>query len=318
MMGIMTTTMQNYDLVIIGAGPAGLSAGLYGSRGNVSTIILEQGLHGGELNNTAEVENYPGLDHLTGPQIAERMSSHAKRFGAEIKELVIIKEIDLNANPKIVRTDNGDISAKTVIIATGSKHRKLGVEGEKEFAGRGVSYCAVCDGAFFKNRTVIVVGGGNAAVEEANFLSRYASKIILVHRRNSLRAEKIIQERAFDNPKISFIWDTVITKIEGDLMGMTGIITQNVLTNEVGELKADGMFIYVGLEPNVDLFKSQISLDENKSIIVNEKLETSIKGVFAAGDVRVTPLRQAVTAAADGSLAATMAINYIERLSSDT
>ena len=309
-------TVKEYDLAIIGGGPAGLSAALYGARGNISTLVIEQGLPGGELNNTEEVENYPGFDHVTGPQIAESMLNHAKRFGAEFKDLTTIYSIDLKANPKLIKTDQGDLKAKAIVISTGSEHRKLGVPGEKEYAGKGVSYCAVCDGAFFKNKVVVVVGGGNAAVEEGNFVTRFASKVILVHRRDSLRAEKIIQQRALNNPKMSFVWDTAIESIEGDIMGVTKVITKNLKTGEAGEIACDGVFIYVGLEPNVGLFKGQIDLDEGNRIITNEKLETNIPGVFAGGDVRVTPLRQAVTAAADGSLAATIAISYIEGLES--
>ncbi len=307
-------TAQNnkYDLIIIGGGPAGLSAALYGARGNISTLVVEKGLPGGELNNTEEVENYPGIDNKKGPEIAEMMSEHAKRFGAQFKDLTTIYSVDLQANPKVLKTDSGDFYASAVVIATGSEHRKLGVPGEKEFAGKGVSYCAVCDGAFFKNKHVVVVGGGNAAVEEGNFLTRHASKVTLIHRRDSLRAEKIIQQRAMNNPKMNFIWHTVVETIEGDVMGVTKVKIKNVQTNETSELACDGVFIYVGLEPNVELFKGQLEFDEGNRIITNEKLETNIPGVFAAGDVRATPLRQAVTAAADGSLAATIAINYIE------
>jgi thioredoxin reductase (NADPH) len=309
------TSLKNrnkYDLIIIGGGPAGLAAALYGARGNISTLILEKGLPGGELNNTAEVENYPGMDNMTGPEIAESMTGHAKRFGAEFKELTTIYSVDLKSSPKVFKTDSGDFYAKSVVIATGSEHRKLDVPGEKEYAGKGVSYCAVCDGAFFKNKHVVVVGGGNAAVEEGNFLTRYASKVTLVHRRNTLRAEKIIQERALNNPKMSFVWDTKIESIEGDVMGVTKVITKNLKTNQASEIACDGVFVYVGLEPNVELFKDQVELDEGNRIVTNDKLETNLAGVFASGDVRVTPLRQAVTAAADGSLAATVAINYIE------
>ncbi len=305
---------KQYDLAIIGGGPAGLSAALYGARGNISTLVIEKGLPGGELNNTEEVENYPGIDNKKGPEIADMMTDHAKRFGAEFLQLTTIYSVDLAAQPKLIHTENGLLEAKSVIIATGSEHRKLGVPGEKEFSGKGVSYCAVCDGAFFKQKHVVVVGGGNAAVEEGNFLTRYASKVTLVHRRDTLRAEKIVQTRAFNNPKISFLWDSAVEVIEGDLMGVTKVKLKNLKTGEQSELACDGVFIYVGLEPNVELFKGQIAMDSSNRIIVSEKLETSIKGVFAGGDVRVTPLRQAVTAAADGSLAATEAIAFLDTL----
>ena len=308
------TKQKLYDLVIIGGGPAGLSAALYGARGNISTLVLEKGLPGGELNNTEEVENYPGLDHKKGPEIAEMMIEHAKRFGAEYLNLTNIYSVDLKAQPKVLKTEEGDILAKSVIIATGSEHRKLNVPGEKEYAGKGVSYCAVCDGAFFKNKHVVVVGGGNAAVEEGNFVTRYAAKVTLIHRRDTLRAEKIVQKRALYNPKLSVLWDTAVESIEGDLMGVSKVKIKNLKTQEQSELACDGVFIYVGLEPNISLFKDQIELDEGNRIITNEKLETNIQGVLAAGDVRVTPLRQAVTAAADGSLAATTAIGFLESL----
>ncbi|MDJ0624907.1 MAG: thioredoxin-disulfide reductase [Candidatus Caenarcaniphilales bacterium] len=303
-----------YDLIIIGGGPAGLSAALYGARGNISTLVLDKGLPGGELNNTEEVENYPGIDEKTGPEIAEMMVEHAKRFGSQFQNLTTIYEADLTAQPKVLKTDQGEFLGKSIVLATGSEHRKLGVPGEKEYAGKGVSYCAVCDGAFFKNKHVVVVGGGSAAVEEGNFLTRYANKVTLIHRRNTLRAEKIIQERAMNNPKIEFIWNTVVEEIGGDPLGVTKVKLKNVKNDEMSELSCDGVFIYVGLEPNVELFKNQISLDEGNRIITNDKLETNISGVYAAGDVRVTPLRQAVTAAADGSLAATQAITFLESL----
>lgn len=305
-----------FDLIIIGGGPAGLSAALYGARGNISTLVMEKGLPGGELNNTEEVENYPGIDNTKGPQIAEMMIDHAKRFGAQFQDLTTIYSVDLQAQPKILKTDQGDFSAKSIIIATGSEHRKLEVPGEKEFSGKGVSYCAVCDGAFFKNKHVVVVGGGNAAVEEGNFLTRHASKVTLIHRRDSLRAEKIIQQRAFNNPKMNFIWDTTVEAIEGDIMGVTKVKTKNLKTGEQSDLACDGVFIYVGLDPNVGLFKGQVQMDEGNRILTNDKLETNVPGVFAAGDVRVTPLRQAVTAAADGSLAATIAIGFVEEIES--
>lgn len=302
-----------YDLIIIGAGPAGLAAALYGARGNISTLILEKMMPGGELNNTAEVENYPGIDHKTGPEIATMLTEHAQRFNAEIKSLVTIKSVDLQAQPKAISTDVGEFQARSIVIATGSEHRKLGVPGELDLANKGVSYCATCDGFFFRDKHVVVVGGGNAAVEEGNFLTRFASKVTLIHRRDSLRAEKIIQERAFNNPKMNFIWDTAVQTINGTDK-VESVTLQNLKTDETSELACDGVFIFVGLEPNVDLFKDVLTLDEGNRIITNELLHTNISGVFAAGDVRNTPFRQAVTAAADGSLAATSAINYIENL----
>ncbi len=304
---------NKYNLIIIGAGPAGLSAALYASRGSLSTLVLEKGLCGGELNNTEEIENYPGIDAKKGSELAEMMTNHAKKFGAEIKELITIHSIDLKSKIKTVKTDIGDFYSDAIIIATGSEHRKLGVKGEKEFAGKGVSYCATCDGAFFKNKHVVVIGGGNSAIEEAIFLTRYVEKITIVHRRDSLRAEKILQKRAFSNSKISFIWDTTIEEIKGEKT-VNQVILKNLKTGEVSNLSCDGVFIYVGLEPNVSLFKEQIEIDPENKVLSDKFLHTNINGVFVAGDVRNTPLRQAVNAASDGALAAVSAINYIESL----
>jgi len=305
---------KEYDIVIIGGGPAGLAAGLYASRGNMKTIILEKLLTGGQLNNTAEVENYPGMDHVTGPEIGEEMTKQTKRFGCEIVTNCNISKVELSGKNKVVESDKGIFKSKVVIIATGSEYRKLNVPGEKEYNARGVSYCAVCDGAFFKEKELVVVGGGDSAVEEGTFLTKFATKVTIVHRRDAFRAEKIIQDRAFKNPKINVVWDTVVPEIKGNGNGVTSVILKNVKTNESKEFSCDGVFIYVGLDPNTQLFKGQLKMDNSGKIITNEKMETNIPGVYAAGDVRETPLKQAVTAASDGSLAATMAIGYIEAL----
>ncbi len=307
-------TIKEYDIVIIGGGPAGLAAGLYASRGNMKTIILEKLIPGGQLNNTLDVENYPGMDHVTGPQIAQAMEEQTKRFGCEIINNCNITKVELTKDKKIIESDRGIFSAKVVIIATGSEYRKLGVPGEKEYSGKGVSYCAVCDGAFFKEKELIVIGGGDSAVEEGTFLTKFANKVTIIHRRDKFRAEKIIQDRAFKNPKINVIWDTVIPAIKGDVLGVTSVKLKNIKTNEENDFKCDGVFIYVGLDPNTELFKGQVNMDTGAKIITTEKMETNVPGVFAAGDVRETPLKQAVTAASDGSLAATIAIGYIESL----
>lgn len=305
--------MQEYDVIIIGGGPAGLSAALYAARGEVKVLVLEKALPGGELNNTVEIENYPGIEGKTGPEIAMMMTEHAKRFGAEFKELLTIKEIDLQASPKVIKTDLGDFTTNAVIIGTGSEHRKLDVPGEKELAGRGVSYCAVCDGAFFKNKHIAVIGGGNSAIEEGIFLTRFAEKVSIIHRRDKLRADKILQERAFNNPKISFIWDSTVEQINGE-KSVSSITLKSTKTGETTDFSCEGVFVYVGLEPNVELFKDQVTLDEGNRIITNNKMETNLPGVYAAGDVRNTSLRQAVTAASDGAMAATFALNYLESL----
>jgi len=305
---------KEYDIVIIGGGPAGLAAGLYASRGNVQTIILEKLIPGGQLNNTQDVENYPGMDHMTGPEISQAMEAQTKRFGCEIINNCNITSVELLGKEKIIKTDKGTFTGKVVIIATGSEHRKLDVPGEKEYSGKGVSYCAVCDGAFFKEKELVVVGGGDSAVEEGTFLTKFAKKVTIVHRRDKFRAEKIIQDRAFKNPKISVIWNNGIKEVKGDGNGVTALKLIDVITNEEKDFTCDGVFIYVGLVPNTELFKGQIAMDEAGRIKTNERMETNIKGIYAAGDVRETPLKQAVTAAADGSLAATMAISYIEGL----
>ena len=304
-----------YDCLIIGAGPAGLGAGLYASRGNLKTIILEKGIGGGQLQVTAEIENYPGMDHMTGPQISDAMEEQTRRFGCEIVTNCEVAEVDLKAQPKIIKDKEGNAyKAQTVIIASGSEHRKLGVPGEEELAGKGVSYCAVCDGAFFKDRNLVVVGGGSSAVEEGNFLTKYASKVNLVHRRDELRAERILQNRFLNNDKTDVIWDTVVEKINGDMLGVTSVSLKNTKTGETEDFPCEGVFIYVGLDPNTQYLEGMIKVDGAGKVITNEKMETNIPGVFAAGDIRNTPLKQAVTAASDGSLAATMAIGFVESL----
>lgn len=304
-----------YDTLIIGAGPAGLGAGLYASRGNLKTIILEKGIVGGQLQVTAEIENYPGMDHMTGPQISDAMEAQTKRFGCDIITNCEVAEVNLNAQPKIITTKEGNVyKAKTVIIASGSEHRKLGVPGEEELSGKGVSYCAVCDGAFFKNRKLAVIGGGSSAVEEGSFLTKYASSVTLIHRRDELRAERILQNRFLNNEKTDVIWDTVVEKINGDMLGVTSVSLKNTKTGETSDFPCEGVFIYVGLDPNTQYLEGKLKVDGAGKVITNEKMETNIPGVFAAGDIRNTPLKQAVTAASDGSLAATMAIGYVESL----
>lgn len=304
-----------YDCLIIGAGPAGLSAGLYASRGNLKTIILEKGIVGGQLQVTEEIENYPGMDHMTGPQVSDAMETQTKRFGCEIITNCSVVEVDLRAQPKIIKTSSGaTYQAKTVIIASGSEHRKLGVPGEQELSGKGVSYCAVCDGAFFKGRELVVVGGGSSAVEEGNFLTKYASKVTLIHRRDELRAERILQNRFINNPKTSTIWDTVVEKINGDMLGVNSVTIKNIKTNESKDFPCEGVFIYVGLDPNTQYLDGSVAIDGQGKVIADEKMQTNIPGVFAAGDIRNTPLKQAITAASDGSIAATMAIGFVEGL----
>jgi thioredoxin reductase (NADPH) len=310
----MSSNSVTYDTIIIGAGPAGLSAGLYASRGNLKTLILEKGIVGGQLQVTHEIENYPGMDHMTGPQISDAMETQTKRFGCEIITGDPVVSVNLESSPKVVKTAKGEFKGHTLIIASGSEHKQLGVSGEKENWGKGVSYCAVCDGAFFKEREVVVVGGGSSAVEEGNFLTKFAKKVTLIHRRDELRAERILQNRFKANPKTDIVWDSVVTKINGGVLGVESVTVKNLKTNEEYDFPCEGVFIYVGLIPNVDFLEAKIETDEAGKIKSTIKMETNLPGVFVAGDVRDTVLKQAVTAASDGSLAATMAIAYVESL----
>ena len=304
---------KKYDVIVIGAGPGGLTAGLYASRANLSVLILDRGIYGGQMNNTAEVENYPGFKSILGPDLAEKMYQGAIQFGAEYA-YGSVEKIEVNGDLKQVITDNETYEAPVVIIATGSQYRKLGVEGEAEYAGRGVSYCAVCDGAFFKDQPLAVIGGGDSAVEEGVYLSKLASNVNIIHRRDQLRAQKILQERAFANDKIDFTWDTVVTKINGDGQKVTSVSTHNKKTGEDGELKVNGVFIYVGVIPLTEPFKALGITDEQGWINTDELMRTSLPGVYAIGDVRAKELRQITTAVGDGSIAGQQAFNYIESL----
>ena len=304
---------KKYDVIVIGAGPGGLTAGLYDSRANLSVLILDRGIYGGQMNNTAEVENYPGFKSILGPDLAEKMYQGAIQFGAEYA-YGSVEKVEVNGDLKQVITDSETYEAPVVIIATGSQYRKLGVEGEAEYAGRGVSYCAVCDGAFFKDQPLAVIGGGDSAVEEGVYLAKLASNVNIIHRRDQLRAQKILQERAFANDKIDFTWDTVVTKINGDGQKVTSVSTHNKKTGEDGELKVNGVFIYVGVIPLTEPFKELGITDEQGWIKTDELMQTSLPGVYAIGDVRAKELRQITTAVGDGSIAGQQAFNYLESL----
>lgn len=306
------STEKIYDVVIVGAGPAGMTAAVYASRANLSTVMLERGMPGGQVANTEEVENFPGFEYITGPELSNKMFEHAQKFGAEYK-YGDIKTVELDGDIKVVKTSTEEIRTKSLIIATGTEHKKIGIPGEDTLSGRGVSYCAVCDGAFFKEKHLVVIGGGDSAVEEGIFLTKFASKVTIVHRRDTLRAQKILQDRAFNNDKIEFIWDTEIQSINGD--GRVSSVTlKNNKTDEVYDFDADGVFIYIGLQPLTEPFSDLGILTEDKYIESNEEMETPIKGIFAAGDVRVKSLRQIVTATGDGSIAAQNAAEYLESL----
>ncbi|WOY89606.1 thioredoxin-disulfide reductase [Ligilactobacillus murinus] len=303
---------DKYDVIVIGAGPGGMTAALYASRANLKVAMLDRGVYGGNMNNTAEIENYPGFKTIMGPDLSEEMYQSATNFGAEFVYGNVEKIEVLDEKTKLVKTDSGELEAPVVIIATGSESRKLGVPGEEQYGGRGVSYCAVCDGAFYKNRDVVVIGGGDSAVEEGMYLANLTSSVNVVHRRDSLRAQKILQERAFKNDKIKFTWDTVVEEIQGDEQKVTGVKAKNVKTGETMTIPADGVFIYVGSIPMTAPFQGLGITDDKGWIVTNDKMETSIPGIYAIGDVRQKTLRQITTAVGDGGIAGQEAFNYIE------
>jgi thioredoxin reductase (NADPH) len=307
------TEEKIYDVVIIGAGPAGMTAAVYTSRGNLSTLMIERGIPGGQMANTEEVENYPGFEHILGPELSTKMFDHAKKFGAEYAYGDVQEIIDGEAF-KTIKAGGKEYKARTIILTTGAEYKKMGIPGETELGGRGVSYCAVCDGAFFRNKELVVVGGGDSAVEEGVYLTRFASKVTIVHRRDELRAQKILQDRAFANEKIEFIWNHTVKSIN-DENGKVGSVTlASTVDDSEQEFKADGVFIYIGMLPLTKPFVNLGILNENGYILTNEQMETKIPGIFAAGDVREKTLRQIVTATGDGSIAAQAAQHYIEEL----
>ncbi len=302
-----------YDVIIIGAGPGGMTAALYASRADLSVLVIERGAPGGQLMNTSEVENYPGFASITGPDLAMQMYENSGNFGAT-HTYGNVTDVQVEGDIRKVYCDDEVYEAKTVIIASGSDHRKVGIPGEEEFSGRGVSYCAVCDGAFFKDRHLYVIGGGDSAVEEGIYLTQFASKVTIVHRRDQLRAQKIIQDRAFKNEKIDFIWDTVPVEFKGDDRKMTGIVLKNNKTDEIQTVEADGVFVYVGLDPLSEPFKGLGITNDEGWITTNAHMETSVPGVYAIGDVRDTVLRQIATAVGDGSIAGQEVYKYITSL----
>jgi thioredoxin reductase (NADPH) len=306
-----------YDVIIIGAGPAGLSAGLYAARAKMSTLVIEKDRNGGQIVTTEEVANYPGgIKEETGPSLVARMVEQVEEFGAE-RVKATVTNVDLSGDVKIVTCEDATYEAKSVIIATGASPRKLGCNGEKELTGKGVSYCATCDADFFTDFEVFAIGGGDTAVEEAMFLTKFARKVTLVHRRAELRAAKSIQEKAFKNEKIDFIWNSEVAEIKGDGM-VESIVIRNRETGEEQEIHAHeddgtfGIFVFVGYIPQTTLFKDKVQLDESGYIPTDENMKTDIEGVFAAGDVRTKTLRQVVTAVADGAIAAVQAEKYID------
>lgn len=308
--------MNNYgfDTLILGGGPAGLSAAIYAARGACTTAIIDTSMLGGQPTNYLELENYPGFGLIDGFDLMEKFEQHVDKFGVAKFPMQEIESVDLTSKIKTIITKEANFQAKTVIIATGAQPKKMEIPGEKEFTGRGVSYCAVCDGAFYKEKTVAVVGGGNAAVEEAMYLTKFADKVYIIHRRDALRADKIVQERAFKNEKIEFIFDTIPKEVLGNNTVHT-LVIENVKTKEVTNLEVDGVFPYIGYNANTESFNGQLKQDNAGFIITDETMQTSVDGVFAVGDVRTTPLRQVITAAADGAVGAVHAIKYLETLS---
>ncbi|MGD2251041.1 MAG: thioredoxin-disulfide reductase [Candidatus Methanofastidiosia archaeon] len=297
---------MDYDLIIVGGGPAGLTAGIYGARAQLKTVILEKLMPGGQAAITDLIENYPGYpEGITGPDLVIKMQEQAEKFGCEIRTEEVIS---VDFETRIIKTSADKHTWKAFIIATGADPKKLGIPGEAELLGRGISFCATCDGAFFRDKKVAVIGGGDSAIKEALFLSKFASRVYVIHRRDKLRAEKIIQEKAFDNPKIEILWDSIATKILGDQQ-VKGVVLKNLHTEKESELPVDGVFEYIGRIPNTSMFP--VKKDQAR-IITDENMCTSVKGVFAAGDCRKKKHHQVSTAVGDGAAAAMSAAEYID------
>lgn len=302
---------DQYDVIIIGGGPAGLSAGIYATRSMLKVKLLEKEVIGGQAALTDHIENYPGfVEGISGLELCEKMREQAQRFGLEIG-MAEVTSVDFSGQTKKIITTDGEYEAKAIIIASGLRPSRLDVPGASDFTGRGISYCATCDGPFFRNKRVMVIGGGNSAVEEALYLTKFAESVTIVHRRDALRADKIVQDRAFKNEKVNFLWDSVISSVSGEAT-VTKAGVRNVKTNEESEVPIDGIFVFVGNLPNTEPFEGQIDLDEKGYIIADQTLATSAAGVFAAGDVRSDNLKQVVWAAAEGAQAAVSAEKYIE------
>lgn len=307
-----------YDIIVLGAGPAGLTAASYAGRARMDTLLIEGTKDGGQIVITNEIENYPGsLEEESGPSLIARMTKQVEKFGADRVTDTIV-DVELEGKVKHLKGNHGDYYAKAVVIATGASPRPIGCPGEKEFTGKGVSYCATCDANFFEDFEVYVVGGGDSAVEEAMYLTKFARKVTLIHRRDELRAAKSIQEKAFGNPKMAFMWNTTIEEIKGDGV-VTSMIVKDTKTGETREIEADeedgtfGIFVFVGFDPKSQLFEGKLEM-ENRYIVTDKYMHTSVPGVFAAGDVIVKHLRQVVTACGDGAVAATEAQHYVENL----
>ncbi|MCC6168501.1 MAG: thioredoxin-disulfide reductase [Caldilineaceae bacterium] len=304
------------DVVIIGSGPAGFTAGLYTARANLNPLLFTGNDYGGQVSITYEVENYPGFpEALSGPELVERMKQQAEKFGTRV-EFDYVGEIVVDRHPFLVRTANGrEVAAKAIIACTGARPRYLEIPGEKELMGRGVSYCATCDGFFFRGKDVIVVGGGDSAVEEGLFLTKFATRVRILHRRDELRASKILQERAFANPKIEFVWNTVASEIVADAEGkVAGVKTLNTVTGETGQLETEGVFIFVGHLPNNELFKGKLELDEDGHLVTDDKMRTNVPGIFAAGEIMDKVFKQVATSVGQGCAAAMQTEKWLAEL----
>ncbi|OIK87820.1 thioredoxin-disulfide reductase [Oenococcus oeni] len=305
---------QKYDVVIIGAGPAGMTAATYVSRANLSVMMIDKGIYGGQMNDTAEVENYPAFDSILGPDLAEKMYASSTRFGAEYTFGEVQNVID-HGKTKTIVTDDEQYEAKVVIVASGATHRHIGVPGEDKYSGRGVSYCAVCDGAFFKNEQIVVIGGGDSAVEEASYLANLAKDVTIVHRRDQLRASRIAQKRAFDTDNIDFSWNKRTEEIIGDDEKVTGVKVLDKISNQESVIKTNGVFIYVGIDPNTQGLENLGILDEKGWVLTDDNMQTKVPGIYAVGDVRKDSIRQIAAAVGDGAVAGKILFDYIQSLS---
>lgn len=305
---------KEFDIVIVGGGPGGLTAGLYGSRANLKTVMIEKYLPGGQIANTEEVDDYPGFEMISGADLAMKMTEHAKKFGLEVVSDEVIEIRSEGDYRKVAVAASGvTYVGKAMVVCTGGSPVLLNVTGEKELSGKGVSYCAICDGAFFKDQVIAVVGGGDAAVEEAIFLTKFGSKVILIHRRDKLRAQKIIQERAFKNKKLEIIWDSVVERINGDTR-VESLSLKNVKTSKISTLDVGAVFVFIGFHPNTDIMPDGLEKTDSGYLITNMKMETSIPGIYACGDVRDQLVRQITNAVGDGTTAVMAAVYRIEEM----